>query len=107
MRPPKPSQILKQQEDGKYVQQVALAPLRAVPYSRTAVPPRHSGSKLIHLDEKGGDLGTVVVEGGGVGHAEVRLLHVQLSRRHLGVLLCSFKAARKRELVYKKNVYQV
>lgn len=39
------------------------------------------------LDEEGSDLGTVVVEGSGVGHAEVRLLHVQLSCRHLGVLL--------------------
>ena len=38
------------------------------------------------LYEKGRDLGSVVIERGSVGHAEVRLLHVQLSCRHVRVL---------------------
>lgn len=41
---------------------------------------------LTHLDEERGDLGVVMLEGGGIGHAEVRLLHVQFSRRHVVVL---------------------
>lgn len=43
-------------------------------------------TQYIRLYEEGRDLGAVVIERRGVGHTEVRLLHVQLPCRHVRVL---------------------